>query len=213
MSNKRYGACFSKLLIIFLVFSGIIFSTAVVQAGGFHVELQAENVGKPNGDGVGVEIYTGAKDRETAFNVGYEFQLEFSNPKFGQKCVMDQPVSDGKGMAHGVCFSDVPGVFEVYPKARKDGDDWLNLAQSVRLAVRFEGTEVVGEQEPAEIEAPAPNGLPNPIPVISQDVAEKIADLETKTKELEGQLESQQQEITLFRQIIERIATFFSQLF
>lgn len=209
-----------KYLSIFFITTIFLLATPVL-AGGFHVELTPENIGNANSNGVGVEIYTGTLDRVTAFNIGYNFHLKFSSPTDNQKCIVDKPTSDDRGLAHGVCFSDIPGEFEIHPEVQDKYNNEWNFLRDIKTTIRFNGDLHQGDSVTPDTREP--NGEKD---VNTQELEEKIADLEqaineqkdnnkfqeNKTKQLEQKLANQQEEISALRKVINKIVEALSSL-
>jgi hypothetical protein len=197
---------------LFAIFSVILFvfinSPSSALAGGFNVELTPKNNGTANSEGVNVEIYTGTADR-TVFNVGYEFRLTFLNPNSGQKCIMTKPTSDTKGLAYGTCYSETPGVFEIYPEVHnysKETGEWWNLSGSVRTAVRFESSN------PMQTSQPKPTFQPKNTSPETTSTPDNSPQLEEKVEELEKRVEKQEEDISILQQIVNKLISIFSSL-
>ncbi len=213
----------TAILISVAIFT--LFHASPILAGGFNVELTAENVGLAGHEGVGIEIYTGTKDRATAFNTGYEFRLTFLNSAPGQKCVMDKPTSNNKGLAHGICYSDIAGYFTVYPEVHNfmSGEEWSSLDSEVKTTVQFTKKLLVNLsplptkylQNTDVLEKKVDDLQKNDTEIgekTSSDSDKKIEELEQKTKQLEEQLKDQQKEVSVLKRIVTKIVDLLSSL-
>lgn len=212
-----------------------------VYAGGTNIILKALNTGITGEAGVEIRVtvfdpYVNTYNWEelslytldpTNYNpIGIdpsrELKIDFVNAKKGQYCKMNTSKTDEYGQVNATCYSNDPGKFSVGVKFETD-EPLYNGGPNANTSYAYTTVDAMffGKKlkEPKKEFTP-PNIQPDDIiPESTKEATPTITptaylnELETRVKELQDQVEKQQNEISTLKKIINRIQEIFKGLF
>ena len=137
--------------------------------------------------------------------------VHIDSPKVGQSCATTADRTDDEGEIQAICSSDTSGIMKIYFSAPDlDAESNINIG-FVRQQIFFdENPELTSiPEDPIDMESQ-----------ISPTRSETMTDegietkvLQEKVQQLEQKLESQEQEVSALKSLIQRMVDFFNNFF